>query len=260
VGGLKQNFISKDEYLELMREIFTNVQTELANRLDQYEVETIRYQTEIAKEKNEELSEKKVEQLKAYIEKLKSEKVQQQNLEKEMDLIINYPNTLEPPTQDQNEFLKFKKFDKIFTLFKFNKKVINPGTQLKLHRHSRPLIQADGFKIIQTPLTNRVFLVGGDANPWGTFEFDLETKRFLPEGKLKGGRDLINPLAFGRSHHSLAATSGLIFCTGGKPEFLRRKEEEEYENNDSNGRVIEVFKLKDGLWIEYSDRLMNPRC
>ena len=176
-----------------------------------------------------------------------------------MELIKNYHNTLENPAQDQNLFLKFKKFDKTFSLFKFNKNVVNPGTQKKLHKHSRQLIQADGFKIIQTPLTNRIFLIGGDANPWGTFEFDLSTNRFLPQGKLKDNRELICPLAIGRSHHSLAATSGLIFCTGGKLNNLRREFEEEYCNDDENGKYIEVFKLKDGVWLEYSDRLMNSR-
>lgn len=136
---------------------------------------------------------------------------------------------------------------------------MNPGIQKKVHKHSRPLIQADGFKIVQTPLSNRVFLVGGDANPWGTFEFDLKQNKFLPEGKLKGDKDLLEPLTIGRSHHSLAATCGLIFCTGGKPDFLRRQDEHDHETDDSNGKLIEVFKLKEGKWIQYNNRLQNAR-
>lgn len=189
-------------------------------------------------------------------------------------MIEKFPETLEPPTQDQNMFVKFQKFDKTFMYFQFKNNIVNPGEKRKLSKVSRQLIQADGFKIIQTPLSNRIFLIGGNANPWSTFEFHLDSRQFVPEGELRGiitvnketskkelrgEQELIVPLAIGRSHHSLTATRGLIFCTGGLPNFLRRQDEGEDQNEEANGRLIEVFKLKEGRWIEYNNRIQISR-
>ncbi|CAI2386875.1 unnamed protein product [Moneuplotes crassus] len=257
---IKNHYLLREEYCEKMENIFCDVQEKLSQRLARFETEFIRLQQKNCELRGKELGEERIEGIKKFISKLRDEEKINLAIKEAVNRIENYPETLEPPAPDQNEFIKFKKFDKIFTLFKFNNKVVNPGIQKKVHKHSRPLIQADGFKIVQTPLSNRVFLIGGDANPWGTFEFDLEQNKFLPEKKLKGDKDIIVPLSIGRSHHSLSATCGLIFCTGGKPDFLRKQDDPDNEIDESNGKLIEVFKLKEGKWIQYNNRLQNARC
>lgn len=221
-------------------------------------------ENKLAKEKNEELPEENIKQFKDYVFEMRSQQKREEFIKTELALIRDYPHTLEPPSSDQNTFVMFKKFDKMYTQFKFEKLKINPGISKELHKSSRKLVQADGFKIIQTPLSNRIFLIGGDEDAWGTYEFDPKEQRFLERNQLKSTdgdeRFLIMNIGIGRSHHSLAATSGLIFVTGGKKDYLRREDEDEYSADEANGRIIEVLKLKDGMWIEYTNRLMNARC
>ncbi|CAI2387301.1 unnamed protein product [Moneuplotes crassus] len=257
---IKSHYLLKEEYLSEMKTIFCDVQEKLSERLDQFKTELIRFQQRNCEQEGKKLEKKRIIGIEKYIAKLKDEDKVRLSIQELCELVQSFPKKLEPPSQDQNMFVKFRKFDKSFTYFQFKKNIVNPGEQRKLAKASRPLIQSDGFKIIQTPLSNRVFLVGGDSNPWGTFEFDLENRKFLPEGELKNEQELEVPLSIGRSHHSLVATCGLIFCTGGKPNFLRRRGEGEDETDEANGRLIEVFKLKEGRWIEYNNRLQNSRC
>jgi hypothetical protein len=257
-------YITSEQYLTMMEEILNKVQDNFDFRMAKFEEDTLNQRKKTAKEKNEELPEENIKQFKDYIADIRSQEKRKTFIREELDLIKNYPYTLQSPSKDQNNFVMFKKFDKMYTHFKFEKQKINPGVQQKLHKTSRSLVQADGFKIIQTPLSNRIFLVGGDEDAWGTYEFDPVKKRFLDRNQLKSSKDdekyLIMNIGIGRSHHSLAATSGLIFVTGGKKDYLRREDEDEYSADEANGRIIEVLKLKDGMWIEYTNRLMNARC
>mmetsp|Transcript_37688 Transcript_37688/g.43303 ORF Transcript_37688/g.43303 Transcript_37688/m.43303 type:complete len:184 (+) Transcript_37688:926-1477(+) len=176
-------------------------------------------------------------------------------LEASEKLFKEFAVTSEDAVQDDNHFLYFYKFDRKFVHFQFSpeKGIVAETRQLK-DAYSRNILRTDGFKVIQTPLSNRIFLIGGDDHPHGTFEFDLKNNCFFPEDEMPR---LFVSLTYGRSHHSLAATSGLIFCTGGKAQFL------DYQNNNPNDeilpRIIEVLKLKDNMWVQYTNRLMVAR-
>lgn len=100
-----------------------------------------------------------------------------------------------------------------------------------------------------------MFVIGGEGNPWGTFEFDLDSGKFLPEVNEYGVAFV--PLNYGRSYHSLAATSGLIYCSGGIPKHFHLKDEP--EDSNENLKVLEVYKLKDKMWLEYSHNLQYAR-
>ena len=66
-----------------------------------------------------------------------------------------------------------------------------------------------------------------------------------------------------RSYHSLTATPGMVFCTGGIRKHLKRRNFGSDDIDvlpDSNlGKIIEVYLLKQNLWIEYNDKLMASR-
>ena len=255
----KHQINSQKDYLNLMRKIVTQAQEKHADRLNPYIDEAVKYRRKVCEEEGKEfLGEESIKPFIDNIRKLQTKEAIESAIKQEMDLITDYPNTLEPPTQDDNFFVMFKMFDKHIRHFSFvNGKVESKRLSLQKD-HSRNVVKTSGFKVIQTPLSNRIFLIGGDDQPWSTFEYDSANHRFLPEYELKGGAELILPLGVGRSHHSLAATSGLIFCTGGHPDHLKRNEPGS-ETDNSLGRIVEVFKLKENMWIEYSNRLMNAR-
>ena len=60
----KSHYISKSEYLKLMEGIQAHIQSELANRLDQYEKEMIRFHHKNAEKTGKELSLEVIETLK----------------------------------------------------------------------------------------------------------------------------------------------------------------------------------------------------
>lgn len=96
-------------------------------------------------------------------------------------------------------------------------------------------------------------------NPWSTFEFNPDKCQFFPELDDEGCPHVIIPLQVGRVHHSLAATCGMIFCTGGHPNYLRGEGEDEAFNDDSLGKVVEVFNVKMRMWTTYTNQLKNSR-
>lgn len=167
--------------------------------------------------------------------------------------------TLEPPVQNESNFVLFMQNQHyVIKFFLESNRLVKQTVSLSFDQRS--IVQSDGFKVIQTPCTNRIFLIGGDDHPYDTFEFDIKNNRFFDEMDDEGMPRIFLPLDIGRSHHSLAATSGLIFCTGGHPDYLRRNGEPSYSDSDTSlGRVVEVFKLKEKMWYSYSNKLMNSR-
>jgi len=126
-------------------------------------------------------------------------------------------------------------------------------------KESRDIVRTDGFKVIQTPLSNRIFLIGGNSHPYGTYEFDLQNKRFFDEMDDDDMPRIFVPLGLGRSYHSLVATSGLIYCTGGLGDYLKREDGYVDEEDNEIPKIVEVLKLKDKMWVEYTNLLRIAR-
>ena len=245
-------YITSEEYLKNMEQIFVKVQEKIKERNTKYKNEIIE-----ANKAEQQWMEQSKKPFSEYIDSMTTPEKQAEAVQKHMDLIKSFPDNMEPPQQDQNTFVHFKAYGKKFDVFTFNKAKIEMQSKSIEKGHSRDILKSEGFKVIQTPISNRIFLIGGSADPWGTYEFNVKEKRFYPKGKLKGGDDLIISLGIGRVHHSLAATSGLIFCTGGHPDYLR--DEQDSITDDNNGKVVEVLKLKDNMWVNYTNKLMNAR-
>lgn len=263
---LKDNYLSKTQFLDKMQEIITQVFKTDAHRLEEYERETIEMKKSASAKTGSDFDINSIKGFLDHLKQMRSAEQQKDNVDKFMEVLRSYPHTLEPPSQEEMQFVMFKAFDKSFKVFKFIKDKVDAQTiTLSKKGDSRSVVKTKGFQVIQTPVTNRIFLVGGEENPWGTFEFDIKARRFYPIDHTRPDKGSKNPnpinvpLAIGRVNHSLVATPGLIFCTGGQIEHLRRNDESEYDNDDGNGRIIEVFKLKENMWIEYSNRLMNAR-
>ena len=176
-------------------------------------------------------------------------------------LIKGYKDSLEPPSANEANFMLFKQGLKIWYKFTIEENILVKRT-IKLKQDDKNIISGEGFKVIQTPHSNRVFLIGGNDHPFDTYEFDLKRNKFFPQEDEDGMPRIFMGLRVGRSHHSLAATSGMIICTGGHPDHLKDSFDQfdaYAETNPNLGRVIEVFKLKDKMWITYSEELMNSR-
>ena len=166
--------------------------------------------------------------------------------------------TTEDATQDDNNFVFFLNSDVKYTHFKFDpEKGIESKRKNFNDTYSKDIIRTDGFKVIQTPLSNRIFVIGGNEHPFGTYEFDIENSWFFPEEDDDDMPRIFIPLGIGRSHHSLAATSGLIYWTGGHRKHLTRSDGT--TDDEILPRIIEVLKLKDKMWIEYTNMIMIPR-
>ena len=55
----------------------------------------------------------------------------------------------------------------------------------------------------------------------------------------------------------------MIFWTGGIGNQLRRRQDTPWETESSTdislGKIVEVYKLKENWWFEYTDKLMSSR-
>lgn len=55
----------------------------------------------------------------------------------------------------------------------------------------------------------------------------------------------------------------MVFCTGGIGKHLKRRPEVEDDIESSPehslGKIVEIYKLKDNMWFEYSDQLQTSR-
>jgi len=131
-------------------------------------------------------------------------------IKKAYDLITNYWQSMEPPKQDEANFMLFLQGQKRCFRFCFEDDKLVKRT-IGLSEDDKTILSGEGFKIIQTPHSNRIFLIGGDDHPYSTYEFDLKTNEFLTAIDDDENYRIFVPLGIGRSHHSLAATSGMIF-------------------------------------------------
>jgi hypothetical protein len=226
-----------------------------AVRRDQKRVET----TEEYKNSYEDSPDDKIDSSLKILEAeyLKDQQKDDDRIKKAYRLVKEFWMTLEAPVQNECNFMMFLQKQRYCVKFSLAENKLTKRTISLSHSQSH-IVDNDGFKVIQTPHSNRVFLIGGDDHPYGTFEFDLEKSRFFDDEESQERCFL--PLDIGRSHHSLAATSGMIFCTGGHPDYLRRNGDPVSSKPDLLlGRVIEVYKLKDKMWLSYSNKLMSSR-
>lgn len=246
----------KNDYLQKISKILIDVRKNFHEKRCQKKLEYEHKLNELANSVNEEELAADLADKEAKHENDKEK--DQDRIKRGFKIIKEFDIKLEPPKQEETNFMLFKQAQKRWFKFTIQDDKLVRQT-IPLWNEDRKILDGHGFKIIQTPNSNRVFLIGGTANCLSTFEFDLSKNRFFPEYYENGDSRIVFPLMVGRSYHSLAATSGLIFWTGGHPDTLIRRYEEDFGPNPDCGRIIEVFKLKDNVWIPYSEALMNSR-